>query len=183
MSPRAGLAGLAALAVLSFAASATELALPPPGTAAGDIPALERFACETHGRDRRCRLEARSGMPMFEGIPTVAMLVRLRDDGVVSGTAWFAETHFESVTSSLTARFGPPEERPESLRAGMGATFTNAVLIWRHPDGSAWLAEQFSGGIDTASVTRMTGSALAAWLREREAETANGTRNLRSGYD
>jgi hypothetical protein len=131
----------------------------------------------------RCLLEPRAGTVTFQGIPAAAVSIRLHDNRVVSGTVWFAESRFESATEPLTTRLGPPETRAEELRAGMGATFTNAVLIWRTPGDSAWLAEQFSGGIDTASVSRLSREALEAWIRARDAETVNGARNLRSGYE
>ncbi len=180
MRPRIGLAVLAAL---PFVASAAPLELPAPGTTSAELPALSQYTCEATGHDTQCRFEPRAGGLTFEGIPVVAVILRLKDERVVSGTVWFAESRFESATGSLTARFGPPEIRPEELRAGMGATFTNAVLLWRRSGADAWLAEQFSGGIDSASVSRMSGEALAAWLRARAAETVNGARNLRSGYD
>lgn len=174
---------LVALAALPIVASAAPVELPAPGTASAALPALAHYTCEAAGQDRQCRFEPRAGALTFEGIPVVAVRIRLADERVVSGTVWFAEGRFDSATRSLTTRLGPPETRTEELRAGMGATFTNAVLVWHRPGQAAWLAEQFSGGIDTSSVTWMSAEALAGWLRARAAETVNGARNLRSGYD
>lgn len=149
---------------------------PEPGMPPDRETLATHWNCTVRGEDTACRLRD-PGSLVFHGVQVESVEQAYRGGALVATTIRFRESAFQSVLSSLQATLGPGEDRSERLRTGMGATFTNSVRVWRFPR-EAWHLEQYGRNINTSALRRMTGDGLEELLRQREAATFKGIRDL-----
>ncbi len=147
------------------------VALPPPvSPSCGDSCFFSVTACRG---SEDCRKQFSYG-----GVPIQSMLVRFREDKLVSVYLVYASDSFGTLSAAMVERFGKPDmDRTSPVQNRMGASFDNRSMTWIHGDAMLWIRQRASQ-VDRGSVTFTSKQYLEDADRERKDEAKARAKDL-----
>lgn len=136
-------------------------------------PKYECHVVSTPIADKVCNLRAKE-KETIAGAP-VDSLFYFYDQSSLTGIVLnLPESHFQTVITALSEKFGAPQLKTEVVKSLKGAAFENRTYRWTLPDGSLQ-AERYAGRLDK-SLIRFTDDSAAQRVQQRRALLAKDPR-------
>lgn len=136
-------------------------------------PKYECHVVSTPIADKVCNLRAKE-KETIAGAPVDSVFYFYDQNGLTGIVLNLPESHFQTVVTALSEKYGAAQLKTEVVKSLKGAAFENRTYRWTHPDGSLQ-AQRYAGRLDK-SLIRFTDDSAAQRLQQRRALLAKDPR-------
>jgi len=130
-------------------------------------PRFDCRAVRTPTADQVCSLRPRE-QETIAGVAVTSLYYHYDRARLTGITLTLPESHFQTVTQALQAKYGPPQVQAEKVKNLKGEVYENRTLTWRQ-ENARLEAQRYAGRLDQ-SLIRLSDEAAAERIRQRRSQ-------------